>query len=137
MSFKDATGPCGCDQIKPKFHRYPVRSLGTFCFCTNSCWRTRSFCSSCTVSNLTPLKAPNYDKFHMWMCLHILDSHSFRLCSSTVHAPNTKKDRQVLLCSFNFQLLLSCIFFSFSDFNLALRLESLVSLGSDSLTLKK
>ena len=34
------------------------------------------------------------------------------------------------MCSFNFQLLLSCIFFSFSDFNLALRLESLVSLGS-------
>ena len=131
MSFKDATVPCGFDQINPKFHRYPVRSLGTFCFCTNSCWRTRSFCSSCTVSNLTPLRAPNYDNFDMWMCLHVLDSHSFRCCSSTVHPPEKKKINHTSpFVQLQLPALLSSIFFSFSDFNLALRLESLVSLGS-------
>ena len=71
-----------------------------------------------------------YDNFDMWMCLHVLDSHSFWLCSSTVHLKK-ENNRQVLLCSFNFQLLLGCIFFSLSDFNLALRLLSLLSLRSD------
>ena len=35
-----------------------------------------------------------YDNFDMWMCLHVLDSHSVWLCSSTVHLPEKKRKQQ-------------------------------------------
>ena len=127
---EDASVPCGFHQINPKFGlvicKIP-RHLLLPCqlLLTNSLLLQLLHC----LASYTGLSGRHLQT-------STTSSHSLQLCSSTVH-PAEIENRQVLLCSFKFQLLMSCIFFSFSHFNLAPGLESLVSPGIDSLTLKK
>ena len=118
---EDASVPCGFHQINPKFGlvicKIP-RHLLLPCqlLLTNSLLLQLLHC----LASYTGLSGRHLQT-------STTSSHSLQLCSSTVH-PAEIENRQVLLCSFKFQLLMSCIFFSFSHFNLAPGLESLVFL---------